>query len=76
MTTTSDVKVTRTVLRNVYGWQLVFIAAESGPDWNTVVVEKSYRGAPAGELVLTRDEARAYYRTQTRAGFVRPNAGF
>lgn len=69
MPTTCNAPTTRHTLRNQWGWVLVYTATECGPDWDEVTVVKTFRGEPAGEMTLTRDEARAHWAAQVRAGF-------
>lgn len=66
----SGCKIIRHYLRNVYGWTLVYETVDSGPDWNTVRIKRSYKGEPEPELLMTRDEARAHYQAMQRQGFV------
>lgn len=59
----------RHYLRNAYGWVYCYVTNDSGPDWNRVVIRTTYRGEPARDLILTREEAREHWKASVQKGF-------
>jgi hypothetical protein len=56
-------------VKNRWGWVLTYRAKRVGPDYNSVVIVRRYRGNSMPDLVMSRDEAREHLRCQYAAGF-------
>lgn len=54
----------RHYLRNEHGWLITYVVNDA-----SVLVIRSWRGEPAGQIEMTRDEARRHYALSVLAGF-------